>query len=585
MSPEELGIQTSYWVIGNEQRHVPRGTVDALRSVLEGFEAGAAPIERGQAYLPPTLDERGKAWGLAVQLYALRSERNWGVGDFTDLAAVMRWAASLGATYVGVNPLHALPYADPGRRSPYYPSSRLFLNVFAIDPDAVAVGDEAVDLRSDEARRRIAAAREGDTIDYHAVAAAKKPAFDALWEGFKVHANTARRTAFQQFREKGGEPLRRHALFEALAERFAPEHGAGFPVWPEAYRDPESDEVASFAAEAEDRVAFHGYLQWIADLQLADAAGAGVANDPPTTLYLDLAVGSAPDGSEVWSGGDVYARGMRMGCPPDPMAMAGQDWGLPPMNPRALAGRDFRPLRRVLEASMRHAGALRIDHVLGYDRQFWIPDGVGAPEGGYVAFPRDDMLAVAAEASRNARCLLVGEDLGTVPEGLTEALHAANLLSYEVARWSRDDHGAFLPADQYPRLCLAVASTHDIAPVVGWAKGQDIRDRAAIESWSEDELARVLAEREGEVRGLCALWGADPNGSPRDMVAAAHRFLAATNAAVVMATLEDVLLQEPQVNMPGTTDEHPNWRLRYARDLEDWTKDEEVRELTRAAAR
>ena len=571
-----LGIETEYEVIGGKTQRVPDETVRALAGVLGGGVPLRADPDPGEAYAPDALAGPG-LWGVAVQLYAVRSQRNWGIGDFTDLAGIVRWARSLGADYVGVNPLHALPYAEPARRSPYYPSSRLFLNVWMIDPDAAA-RDLNVALPQDE--DALAAARAGDLLDYEAAARAKAPAFEALWAGF-ADAPQDRRDAFANFRTERGEALARHALFEALAEHLAPDHGAGFPGWPEAYRTPDTDEVRRFAETHADRVSFHAFLQWLAHEQLRAAADAA----PGTSLYLDLAVGAAPDGAEVWAGGDLFARGVRLGAPPDPMAMQGQDWGLPPLNPAVLAERDFAPLRAILAASMAYAGALRIDHVLGFHRQFWIPDGRSAAEGGYVRFPRAGMIAAAAAASRDHDCLVVGEDLGTVPEGLTEALHAARILSYEVARWARLKDGSFMAGPDYPRLCLAVASTHDVAPIPGWLAGRDLRDRAEAEGWTDDHLAGARKERAAERDGLLTLWGVSDEAPPETVVLAAHRFLAASKAGVVLAALEDVLLQEEQVNMPGTTDEYPNWRVRYARDLEDWTQDEGAAALARAAAR
>ncbi|WP_051882189.1 4-alpha-glucanotransferase [Parvularcula oceani] len=586
-SSNRIHVPSSFEDAGGKTRAVPEDTIRILKGILDEAPDSGAPLKPSRAYTPPALEEGGKAFGVAVQLYALRSERNWGIGDFTDLAAVMRWAAGLGAAYVGVNPLHALFLSAPGRASPYYPSSRLFLNPLYIDPDNVAVGEEAVELRNPQAEARIARARAGALIDYEAVAAAKRPALEALFAGFEAHGEPARRTQFAQFREEAGEPLHRHALFEALHEHFAAEgRDGGFHAWPEEYSRPYSPAVRAFADEKADRVAFHAYLQWIARLQLEEAAGAGVQAQPATTLYLDLAVGAAPDGSELWSGGDRYVRSCRLGAPPDPMAPQGQDWGLPPLNPKALSAEGYETLRNVLAGSMAYAGALRVDHVLGFDRQFWIPEGKRAAEGGYVAFPRDDMLAVTAEESRKARCLVVGEDLGTVPEGLTEALHEADILSYEVARWARDEDGAFLAADAYPRLCLAVASTHDIVPIAGWLKGGEIDTRAELGLWSDADEERAAREAWEEERdGLLALWGMTADAPPEEVVAAAHRFLGESRAAVVMVALEDLLLQEAQVNLPGTTDAHPNWRRRYAREISDWTGDAAVRALALEARR
>ena len=565
----KLGVAATYQSIGDRTVTVPDATRERLGAILEGYDTPAA-ASPGTAYTPPALRDGGKAWGVAVQLYAVRSERDWGMGDFTDLAAIVRWAEGLGASYVGVNPLHALFLAEPARRSPYSPSSRLWLNPLYIDPEAAPGGAGTRGALA----RRIEDARAGDLIDYEAVAAVKRA---GLVRAFDAWDRTDDPAAFEAFRAAGGAALEAHATFEALADAFTRKGvPGGFLAWTEAYRDPGSDAVRAFAEAHPRERRFHAWLQWVAHEQLS------AANTARTTLYLDLAVGAAPDGSEVWAGGEAYVPGVRLGAPPDPMAMAGQDWGLTPMHPGVLARDDHGALRAVLRASMAHAGALRIDHVLGYARQFWIPEGVSASEGGYVAFPRDGMIAATAEESRAARCLVIGEDLGTVPAGLTEALHAADVLSYYVARWARDEEGGFLSADDYPRQCLAVTTTHDVAPVAGWLSGSDIAARARIEPGGE---ADAREERAKEREGLFALWGVGDDAPAREVVLAAHRFMARANAMVAMAALEDLLLQETQVNMPGTTDEHPNWRVRYARTLEDWTKDEDVATLAKAAAR
>ena len=565
-----LGVAESYRDIAGHDVAVPAATRERLGAILEGYDAPSRVPEPASAYLPPALADGAKQWGVAVQLYALVSERNWGIGDFTDLAGIVRWAEGLGAAYVGVNPLHALFLAEPGRRSPYSPSSRLWLNPLYIDPEAAPGGAGTREAFAS----RIETARGGGLIDYAEAAAVKRAALDRAFARWRDEGDT---DGFDAFRAVGGDALAAHATFEALADEFT-RRGVpgGFLAWPEAYRDPASSAVTAFAADHADAVTFHAWLQWVAHEQLA-AASTG-----RTTLYLDLAVGAAPDGSEVWAGGDAYVPSVKLGAPPDPMAMGGQDWGLTPMHPKVLERDGYAALRRVLAASMQHAGALRIDHVLGYARQFWIPEEAPAKDGGYVAFPRDGMIAATAEASREAECLVIGEDLGTVPEGLTEALHGADILSYYVARWARGEDGAFLDAGAYPRQCLAVTTTHDVAPVAGWLARSDIDARAAFEPEGE---AGARKERAAEREGLFALWGVDDDASPREVVAAAHQFMARSSASVTMIALEDLLLQETQVNMPGTTDEHPNWRVRYGRTLEDWTRDADVQALATAAAR
>ncbi len=579
-----LGVALSYKAHGGKTRRVPAKTVDRLIAVLQPPPPPQPPEPDMAAFLPEDIAGGGRVWGISLQLYALRSQRNWGIGDFTDLAAVMRWAAGLGARYVGVNPLHAPFLAEPWRCSPYDPCSRLALNPLYIDPEAVA--DAPADLRA-QAADTIAAARAADRVDYARVAAAKRPAFETLYRRFLKAAEPARRQAFERFCADGGTDLARHTAFEALHARFAADGiTGGFPAWPPAFRRPDSPEVQAFVRQNSEQLGFFAYLQWIARQQLDGAVAAGQAIDPPCDLYLDLAVGSSADASEMWAGQAHMANGVRLGAPPDALSATGQDWGLPPIHPGRLAAAGFDPFRRILRASMAPAGALRIDHVLGFNRQFWIPEGLPATQGGYVAFPQADMISVTAQESRRDRCLVVGVDLGTVPEGLTEALHAAHILSYQVAPWARGAEGALLAPEDFPPLCLAVPHTHDMPPLLGFLKGGDIEARARLKLYP-DAGAAVAARRQraAEADELLAAWGVEQGAAPEAIVTAALRFLARSRAAVILAALEDLLLQEAQMNLPGTVDEHPNWRRRYARDVEDWTADDTIAARARAARR
>lgn len=579
------GVALSYADWKGRTRDIDEETVARLVDILGEPLAARRREPFRRAYLPEEIDNGGRVWGVAIQLYALRSARNWGLGDFTDLKSVIEWANGLGARYVGLNPLHALFYSAPERRSAYYPCSRLFLNVLYIDPDAAAERlGLSVDIRAEPRAGLIEAARQSELIDYEAVAAAKRPAFEALYAAFTNEATRGLRDAFAVFRRSGGRPLFRHALFEALHERFARESAAGgFFDWPAPYRDAESAQVAAFARRHRDRIAFHAFLQWIALDQLERAVAAGAHGAAPTELYLDLAVGAAPDGAEIWSDRNIGVAGVRLGAPPDALGPQGQDWGLAPMNPHRLAETGFAAYRRVLRASMRAAGALRIDHALGLNRQYWIPAGASADKGGYVFFPQSDMISVAAQESRKARCLLVGEDLGTVPEGLTRALHDSRILSYEIVRWARDADGAPRAAETYPHLSLAAATTHDLAPIMGWLKERDLdlRERLGLAAPGDDARKERAREREDLLR----LWGVGADEPPESIVAAAHAFLGRTRAAVAMVALEDILLERDQANLPGTVDEHPNWRRRYGRAVEDWTKDRDVAALAMAARR
>jgi 4-alpha-glucanotransferase len=378
------------------------------------------------AFWPPFLVDQ-RAWGLSVQVYALRSSRNWGIGDFEDLAQLAEIAVQRGADFIGVSPLHALFLADPSRISPYSPSSRIFLNPLLIAPDRVP-GFDKIPQR-DALLAELDELRKIELIDYPAVHRVKLAALEALFERF-AKGGAAAKEVFARFRREQGATLETHALYEALAERFTSEGGrVSWLSWPRAYQDPNSLAVRDFARAAKRRIQFHAWLQWVADGQLAEAQKRAKAAGMRIGLYLDLAVGISPDGSTSWSGGTAIARHARIGCPPDPFSAQGQDWGLVPFSPIGLAEQRFEPFRALLRASMRHAGALRIDHAMGLQRLYWIPEGSSARNGAYVHYPLRELLEMAAEESWMFRTIVIGEDLGTVPPGFTETLVRAGLLS------------------------------------------------------------------------------------------------------------------------------------------------------------
>ena len=342
-------------------------------------------------HLPEGLLPGARSWGLTAQLYGLRSERDWGIGDFTDLEMLCRRSGVLGAAAIGVNPMHALFAAEPRHFSPYSPSSRVWLNYLYIDVTAVPgfAEDEAVQALAPAAA--IAAARDADLIDYAAVAAVKRPVLEALFERFRggdMESGTALAEEFRRFRDMGGQKLDDFAVFEALHEHFL---GAGsefsWHSWPAAVRDPRSAETAAFARERASRVRFFQFLQWIADRQLGRAAAPGREAGLTIGLYRDFAVGASPHGAEAWADNELVVSGASIGAPPDPLSRSGQNWGLAPLNPLVLRRRGFAPLITALRANMRHAGILRIDHVMGLRRLYWVPSGSPATSGAYVEYP------------------------------------------------------------------------------------------------------------------------------------------------------------------------------------------------------
>jgi (1->4)-alpha-D-glucan 1-alpha-D-glucosylmutase len=542
----------------------------ALRLADHRIEAVllAAP-ER--CYLPPAMRGDGRVWGLAVQLYALRSPHNWGIGDFSDLADLARRTAAFGVDCIGVNPLHALFPEKPEQFSPYAPSSRLFLNYLYLDVTQIEGFDRSTAARAHtdnpEFRERLAALRAAPLVDYDGVAALKRPVLELLFQHFESDGDAS---GFTRFRARMGEALHRHALFEALSEHFrgTPEPRHWWGDWPEPYRDPASAESCAFAEAHGQRVRFFAWLQFHCERQLAAAQEAAKRAGMAIGLYRDLAVGADLAGAEIWLEPERYARGISVGAPPDAYNLAGQNWGLPPLNPLVLQATGGRPFAELVRANMAHAGALRIDHALGLARLFHIPRPHGPKDGAYVSYPMEALLAVLKIESHRRRCLVVGEDLGTVPEGFSDTLMQAGIFSYRVLLFQREADGAFAPPNRYPPAALVTASTHDLPTLVGWWRGADIELRQTLGLYpDEDSAARDRAGREGDrLRLIEALKregliesASTPSEPP---LAAMQRFLARSPSKLMMVQIEDVLGLVEQANLPGTSTEHPNWRRR-----------------------
>lgn len=523
------------------------------------------------AYLPPVLIGNGRATGISVQLYGLKSARNWGIGDFGDLATLARAAAPLGIDAIGLNPLHAGFAAHPEQISPYSPSNRRFLNWLYIDVEAVeGVRYETVQALIQSARFQadLSRAREAEFVDYPLVADLKRRALEAISAATPPSSDPG----FAAFRAAHGSALERHAVFEALDAQFmdAEPRRWWWGEWPEDHRNPDSDAVRRFAEDQDARVTFHAWLQYLADRQLAAAHEAARNAGMAIGLYRDLAVGSARSGAEVWQAQDAFAAGLSIGAPSDLLAPGGQDWGLPPLNPRALADEAYRPFVELIRANMAHAGALRIDHVLGLARLFVMANGAGAETGTYVALPLDILLAILRIESHRARALVIGEDLGTVPEGFRETIARSGIFSYRLMMFETRPDGRPIPPAEYPALALAGAATHDLPTLAGWWAGRDLAIRHALRDVPEGE--RREHEQRGLARGLVAaalreagLITDQPDAAP---IEAVHRFLARAPSKLMILQIEDVLGLVDQANLPGTIDEHPNWRRRLPVVLE-----------------
>jgi 4-alpha-glucanotransferase len=537
-----------------------------------------------QSFLPSWLS-RERTWGITCQLYGLRSARNHGIGDFEDLARLAERAAADGADFVGINPVHALFTAHPERCSPFSPSNRRFLNPLYIALDRIP-GTTIPPVVDETSRARLSARA---LVDYKAVADLKLGDLRMLWRRSAADpASWARdsRVAFQAFIEAGGAPLLAHARFEALSHHMV-DHGkgAGWHGWPEAYRRADSPEVQRFADENDDEVQFHLWLQWIADTQLGAAAERARKAGMRIGLFLDLAVGNAPDGSATWSDPDLVVPGANIGAPPDSFFQAGQDWGLAPMSPAVLRNRNLTPYKDVLAIVMRHAGAVRIDHAMSLYRLFWIPHGRAATEGCYVRYPLPDMLKVVAEVSNERRATVIGEDLGTVPKGFSETMRDLGMLSYRVLYFEHV-RGGFRAAASYPRNAFVTASTHDLPPLAAWWAGDDLElfrslghlDAAGLESRRSErtrDRRALLAklEKESARRPFANRPPSDESATgdslTEDLAAGIHAFLARTPCRLLGVQFEDLCGAEAPVNVPGTNEEYPNWRLRAPATIED----------------
>ncbi len=494
------------------------------------------------------LPDGGRGWGWSVQLPTLRSAGSWGIGDLADLRELAAWSRSLGATSLVVSPLGA-PNPDPRpETSPYYPSTRRFRNPLALRIEEVpgAKADPQVAALAAEAHRL----NERRLIDRAEVQRLKLQALERLWAA--PHDGDG----LSAYRAEQGPPLHDWATFATLAEHF----GGGWARWPGRFRDPRSPEVVAFAAEHADRVAFHEWIQWQIDEQLRRASQAGVR------LVTDLPIGFDPAGFDAWAWQDVLALGASIGAPPDRFNPAGQDWDLPPFVPHRLRQAHLRPFIETVRAAMRHAGGLRIDHVLGLFRLWWIPAGVGG--GAYVRYPAEELLAVLAIESRRAGAVVIGEDLGTVERGVKRALGRRGLLSTRLVYFERRGTG------RIPRRAFAAVTTHDLPTVAGAWSGSDLADMAAAGVTPDP---RGLAEIRGRIARAGNLTDA---ASEREAILAVHAALAASRAILVGATLEDALAVHERPNLPGTVfEQRPNWSVALPATLEAIERDPFVRRL------
>lgn len=503
-----------------------------------------------------------RLWGLAVQLYALRRGGDGGIGDFAGLADFARAAARHGASAIAISPVHAQFTADPARFSPYAPSSRTMLNVLHAPLDDAPPSAAHAGLASFEAL---------DLVDWPGAALAR---LTVLRDWFaKSEENPALVEALTSFRQAGGDALESHATFEALQAHFlrGEEPLWNWREWPAEFRVPGSQAVKAFARRNAGSVRFHAFLQYLADAGLGQAQASARAAGMPIGLISDLAVGTAAGGSHCWSRQSEMLLGLSIGAPPDLLSRDGQDWGLAAFSPYGLAQHGFRAFIEMLQAALRHAGGVRIDHGMGLNRLWVVPEGSKSSEGAYLAFPEQDLLRLVRLESRRHKAIVLAEDLGTVPEGFQQRLQSAGVFGMRVLAFERNED-SFNPPESWERQAAAMTSTHDLPPVAGWWAGRDLEWRERLGLPGKDGIE---PEREARAADRDRLWaafrksgaatGEPPGPSEHDAVADAavvHTGLSASE--LFMLPLEDALATTEQPNLPGTTDQHPNWRRRFA---------------------
>ncbi|WP_447984183.1 4-alpha-glucanotransferase [Nitrospira sp. Nam74] len=564
-------------------------------------------------YQPAEMETGRRLWGVSLQLYALRSTQNWGVGDFTDLFQWAEWAATeLKAGIIGLNPLHALKNSRPYHISPYSPDSRFYLNAVYVDVEKAPEfqqSSEAQEIaREGGVLSSLEALKKSDTVDYERVAALKRRVLNALFETFEEQhfrregdrrvACTTRGEDFEQYLQREGHALQAFALFQVLYEQFSKKSPPQlvWQDWPEAYRHPNSTASQAFLLAHVREVRFHQYVQWLAHEQLRRVHERTRELAMPIGLYHDLALGSDRGGSDAWIFQSLLALSADCGCPPDAFAPEGQNWGLPPVNPHALRRNGYRMFIDLLRKNLQYGGAIRLDHVMALFRLFWIPRGLPPSAGAYVQYPWDDLLGILALESVRHRAVIVGEDLGTVPDFVREKLGAAGVLSYRVFYFERADDGEWKRPAMYPRQALAVVTTHDLPTLAGFWDGEDLRVRERLGFYpDESAYGRALDERQRDKAGIAralqreGVWPSDVEEAvalqqplSADLTGAIHAYVARSPSSFMLVTLEDLVGEVTQVNLPGTLDSYPNWSHKTPFTLDEVKANSHASRLARA---
>lgn len=566
---------------------VPLGyhRLTVVEAVSQGQESSQLVVVPEHVYTPEWVEAGAKPWGVIVQLYTLRSERNWGIGDFSDLKLLVKESAAAGADMVGLNPLHALRYPVEHHCSPYSPSDRRFLNPLYIDPEAEA----EFPGYSSELKQTLAKLRSQTKVPYAAVYNAKMAVFKEMYAVFvssEVEANSERAQKFAAFVEESGSALQDYCLYQVLAT-----------VTDQRIDELSEEERDAAAARYAELVSFQAYLQWLANDQLQACQNLAVASGMSIGLMRDLAVGADGGGAEVSTNLDLFCREAAVGAPPDPLAEKGQNWGLPPMDPATLRLSEFRHLINLYQANMAHCGALRIDHAMALMRLWWCPPGKTADFGAYVYYPFREMLGLLKLESVRNQCLVIGEDMGVVPAEFREAISAAKVFTNKLFYFEKDHQGQFRLPGEYDPHSLAMLTNHDVPTLASWWLGSDLDLRRELDLLEEGiDFEQVVAQRQAEKLGMLE-WLSKLNlvkpeqyeellSQPLSEYLASAILHGASQCAsqIFVVQLEDLELLEDPVNVPGTSTEYANWQRKLAVNLEQLFSEQRVQHLLSAIA-
>ncbi|MBT0586555.1 4-alpha-glucanotransferase [Alteromonas oceanisediminis] len=553
-----------------------------------------------RCFTPPDIAQGKKVWGLSVQLYCLRSEANWGIGDFSDLTYLIEKSAAQGADFIGLNPIHALYPSNPDACSPYGPSSRRWLNYLYIDPKQIdGFNHESVQslISNSGFQQQLKHVRDIDYIDYEAVAKLKLSALSRIFDVFNqkyLTKNTRFNKAFKQFVVEGGDSLQCLATFDAMQEHLQAEGKPswGWPVFPAQFADFDSPAVSKFKKQHAKRIKFYLFLQWQASIQFEQASQKASDLGMTIGLYRDLAVGVSEGSAEIWGNKSLYCTEASVGAPPDILGPNGQNWGLPPMDPEKLYAQAYQPIIDLFSSNMHASGALRIDHAMALLRLWWIQKGDDAKEGGYVYYPVDDLLGILALESQRHQSLVIGEDLGTVPDEIRGKLADNGIYSYRVFFFEQAEDGGFFSPSHYPEQSMSTLTTHDMPTLIGYWHCDDLSLGKSLGLYRDEQVLQTLydSRHSNKQEILNTLHGhqsvdhhvgRDVNHTPMTQALnfGLQTHMAAGSSALLSLQLEDWLQMDKPVNIPGTFNEYPNWKRKLSRTLSSVFDDPEVQGL------